>query len=97
MKNLIFPGAVACLMLSSCAIKEPPAGADILTESARSKIPGAWSGKHRSGEVVPNWIRTFDDPELTRIVEDAITRNPDLAAAAARVEASRYAIKIAAA
>ena len=45
---------------------------------------------------MPNWIRTFGDPELTALVEDAVTRNPDLAAAAARVEASRYAIKIAA-
>lgn len=97
MKYLILPGALACLMLASCAIKEPPAGADILTDTARSKIPGKWSGSHRGGEVVPNWIRTFGDPELTSIVEDAVTRNPDLAAAAARVEASRYATKIAAA
>ncbi|MEA3210854.1 MAG: outer membrane protein multidrug efflux system [Chthoniobacter sp.] len=97
MKYLILPGAIACLMLASCALLEPPTGGDILTESAREKIPGRWSGNHRSGEVVPNWIRTFGDPELTRLVEDAVTRNPDLVAAAARVEASRAAIKIAAA
>ncbi len=97
MKHPILPRAVVCLTLASCALKEPPAGADILTDRARSKIPGAWSGSHRGGDVVPNWIRTFGDPELTRLVEDAVTRNPDLAAAAARVEASRYAIKIAAA
>jgi NodT family efflux transporter outer membrane factor (OMF) lipoprotein len=47
--------------------------------------------------VVPNWIRTFGDPELTALVADAVERNPDLTAAAARVEASRAAVRIAAA
>jgi NodT family efflux transporter outer membrane factor (OMF) lipoprotein len=94
--RLLFATA-PCLVLASCAIKEPPTGEDILTDGARSKIPGQWSGHHRSGEVVPNWIRSFGDPELTRIVEDAVTRNPDLAAAAARVEASRAAVRVSAA
>jgi NodT family efflux transporter outer membrane factor (OMF) lipoprotein len=97
MKTPILTGTVACLMLTGCAIKDPPAGADILTDTARSKIPGEWSAGHRHGEVVPAWIRTFNDPELTRLVEDAVTRNPDLAAAAARVDASRAAVRVAAA
>jgi multidrug efflux system outer membrane protein len=97
MKNLILPGVLAGLALAGCALKEPPAGADILTESARAKIPGKWSGSHRGGAVAPNWIRSFGDPALTHIVEDAVTRNPDLAAAAARVEASRAAVRVASA
>jgi multidrug efflux system outer membrane protein len=84
------------LTLASCAIKWPPFGANIMPESARAQIPGAWSGAHRSGAVVPNWIRTFGDPELTALVADAVERNPDLKAAAARVEASRAAVRIAA-
>src|SRR6188474_2861995 len=90
------PGALACLTLASCAIKDPPMGADIMPNSARAQIPGKWAGSHRRGEVVPNWIRTFGDPELTALVEDAVTRNPDLRAAAARVEASRHAVRVAA-
>jgi NodT family efflux transporter outer membrane factor (OMF) lipoprotein len=97
MKNPILLCAAACFALASCAIKDPPAGADILVDRARAKIPGHWSAPHRRGDVVPNWIRTFGDPELTRLVEDAVTRNPDLAAAAARVEASRAAVRVAAA
>ena len=77
--------------------KLPPFGAAIMPESARAKIPGSWAGPHRSGPVVPGWIRTFGDPELTALVEDAVARNPDLRAAAARVEASRYAVRVAAA
>lgn len=89
-------GPALCLGLTSCAIKNPPTGADIAPESVRAKIPGKWSGPHRSGEVVPNWIRSFGDPQLTALVHDAVERNPDLQAAAARVEASRYAVKVAA-
>src|ERR1700752_1616321 len=91
-------GAMGCLLLAGCALKIPPFGADIITEAGADpgKIPGRGSGPHRRGPVVPGWIRTFHDPELTRLVEDAVTRNPDLRAAAARVEASRYAVRVAA-
>jgi len=89
-------GAVGCLLLAGCALKIPPFGADIMPESARDQIPGSWSGAHRRGVVVPGWIRTFGDPELTALVEDAIERNPDLKAAFARVEASRAAVRVAA-
>src|SRR5262249_29327891 len=65
-------------------------------ESDRGEIPGRWAGPHRSGTVVPNWILAFGDTELTALVTDAVERNPDLKAAAARVEASRAAVRIAA-
>jgi outer membrane protein, multidrug efflux system len=97
MNSRVVLGAVACLSLASCAIKQPPLGEDIMPESARSQIPGRWSAPHRGGSVVPNWVRAFGDPELTALVTDAVERNPDLKAAAARVEASRAAVRIAAA
>src|SRR5215211_5462554 len=96
MKTQILLGTAASLMLAGCALKNPPFGADIMPESARVKIPGGWAGAHRSGAVVPNWILSFHDPELTALVADAVERNPDLKAAAARVEASRAAVRIAA-
>src|SRR4029453_5684205 len=96
MKSRVLLGAAACFALASCAIKRPPFGADIMPESARSKIPGSWAGPHRRGRVVRNWIRTFHDSGLTALVADAVERNPDLKAAAARVEASRAAVRIAA-
>ncbi len=97
MNTRTFLSVAACLALAGCALHQPPSGANILTDAARAQIPGQWSGGHRRGGVLPNWISTFDDPELTRIVEEAIVRNPDLRAAAARVEASRYAVRVAAA
>lgn len=92
-----FPLPFLCLALAGCGVTQPPTGGGILTEYARSQIPGEWSASHASGSVAPGWIRSFGDPTLTRIVEDAIVRNPDLKAAAARVEASRAAVRIAAA
>src|SRR4029077_4612559 len=96
MNSRVLLGAVACLALAGCAIKHPPFGAGIMPESTRAKIPGSWAGPHRTGAVVPNWVRAFRDPEVTALVADAVGRNPDLKAAAARVEASRAAVRIAA-
>lgn len=97
MNKHILLAAVACLSLGGCAIKDPPAGANIMPETTSGQIPAQWAGSHRGGEVVPNWIQTFNDPDLTALVADAVERNPDLRAAAANVEASRHAIKVAAA
>lgn len=95
-KIRILFGAAGSLILAGCALKIPPFGADILTKAAQNQIPGSWRGNHHGGAVVPGWIQTFGDPELTRIVEEAILYNPDLKAAAARVEASRAAVRVAA-
>ena len=96
MRSILFVATAGGFALTGCALKTPPSGASIMPDSARQQIPEAWSGPHRSGVVAPNWIRTFGDPELTALVEDAIARNPDLQAAAAHVEASRAAVRIAA-
>src|SRR6266850_6288942 len=95
LKTFLF-GAAGCVLLTGCALKIPPFGSDILPGPARDEIPGQWSGPHRRGPVVPNWISSFGDPELTALVTEAIERNPDLRAAAARVEASRAAVRVAA-
>src|SRR5215813_15558728 len=97
MKSRVLLGTTACLTLAGCAIRQAPVGEEIMPESARRQIPSHWAGPHRGGTVVPNWILTFHDPELTALVTDAVERNPDLKAAAARVEASRAAVRIAAA
>ena len=93
---IVLVAVASSLLFAGCVLKNPPFGADIMPESARAQIPGHWAGPHRSGTVVPNWILTFHDPELTALVADAVERNPDLKAAAARVEASRAAVRIAA-
>src|SRR6201982_4233885 len=81
MNSRVLLWAAACLTLAGCAIRQAPVGEEIMPESARAQIPGHWAGPHRRGTVVPNWILSFHDPELTALVADAVERNPDLKAA----------------
>jgi NodT family efflux transporter outer membrane factor (OMF) lipoprotein len=89
--------SVACFGLLGCTIKPAPKGAEILTDAAKAEIPSTWQASNNSGPLVPGWIRSFDDSTLTRIVEDALIRNPDLKSAYALVEASQAAVRVTAA
>jgi NodT family efflux transporter outer membrane factor (OMF) lipoprotein len=77
-------GLVAFLMLplTGClSLKEPakPAlGSGVAPESWRTPTP--------SEAVLDNWLATFGDAELTALAAEALTNNPDLAAAAARLD-----------
>ncbi|MDK2955436.1 MAG: outer membrane protein multidrug efflux system [Desulfovibrionales bacterium] len=47
----------------------------------------AWSGSAgEAGEIQDNWIEDFRDPELEQLVREAVSANPSLQAASARVE-----------
>ena len=82
-------------MLASCA-KAGARWCGHHAERTRAKIPGSWAGTHRSGESGARLDPQFWRPELNALVADAVERNPDLKAAAARVEASRAAVRVAA-
>lgn len=81
--------------VAGCQVGTPPAGKDILPPDAQAKITDQWSGGHGQGAVVPGWISTFGDARLKDIAETAIEVNPDLRAAAARVEAAQAAVRVA--
>jgi outer membrane protein, multidrug efflux system len=83
---LFLPAAFA---LSSCML-----GPDFQT-------PGASGGtKWKEGAATPaarlpdNWWRLFNDRELTRLVDRALTANNDLAAAKARVDTARALVGV---
>mgnify|MGYP001161043938 CR=1 FL=1 len=49
----------------------------------------AWqSGSVIEGKPLKSWWSTFDDPGLSRVVEQTLQQNHDVRAAAARVEAA---------
>ena len=65
------------------------------------KLPDASGGTHwketraTSGTRLPDtWWRLFNDPELTRLVDRALSANNDLAAAKARVETARALVGV---
>lgn len=47
--------------------------------------PSAWQSPGGNLPVLPEWWKAFDDPVLTRVVEQALSQNTDLRLAGARV------------
>jgi len=77
--------------LSSCALHPPPPHPDIVAKGLSSTaIPSGWTPASTTGQDVANdWLKTFNDPGLEAIVDEAIAHNTDLRKAAADVEIAR--------
>lgn len=79
---------VACLLatlLAACAGRRPeaPLNATVIP-------PAAWRDGNAGGvETTAAWWQGFRDPVLTKVVENALANNVDIAIAAARVEEAR--------
>ncbi len=54
-------------------------------------IPQAWqaSGQRDSRKISTGWLRDFDDPQLPKLIDEAMANNPNLLATAQRLEAAR--------
>ncbi len=82
---------------------DPPPGPDgaeeaLDTPGGRSvEVPGAWDAAETApASATPDpWWRTFDDPTLSRLIEESLAGSFDLAAVAARVEAAEARARIA--
>jgi len=60
-------------------------------------VPASWHGsspfveaKPADAELRPDWWKLYDDPVLTKLIEQALAANPDLQAAAERFVQARY-------
>ncbi len=88
--------ALASLVLGACAVSPPPSR-EAIQRDALGAMPldRAWKAASRSSQelVQDNWLRSFNDPALDALVQEALANNPDLRVAAARVEqAGQYLI-----
>jgi NodT family efflux transporter outer membrane factor (OMF) lipoprotein len=83
------PPALALASLLSPACQGPAAPPDVKervampTREEFRNAPGAAAARD-SGKVSDNWIATFSDSRLNALVQEAESKNPDLAIAAAR-------------
>lgn len=86
MRRLKSLGAAGALALSACTV-----GPDY--HAPEPAVPPAYVGASAAGEAVDpaRWWTVFGDAELTRLVERALTGNPDIAIAASRVRQARLA------
>src|SRR5262249_40432210 len=84
-------GIVAIMLLAGCAGSRPavPLGASVVA-------PAVWrTSADEVGAIDAQWWRSFDDPQLTHLVEDALAANPDIAIAATRVAEARAQYRLA--
>ena len=91
MKGRYLTLAGAATLLSGCmpADVRPPASAAVIA-------PTGWrDGATAAGAIAPDWWRAFSDPVLDRLIEDALSRNTDILAAAARVQEAQADIRTA--
>ena len=95
MRTLV-PLAIAAL-LTACVADPPPA-----EQVRRQALPNvgfdraAWAAGGASGEAVQqDWLRTFNDPQLDALVQEALAHNPDMRITAARVEQAAQSLIIA--
>jgi hypothetical protein len=91
--NIRTLSTAAYFALAGCSLKIRPLAAHHARIGARRFLE--MGGLHRSGDVVPNFVPS-GIPNSPRSCGRG-RAEPDLRAAAARVEASRYAVKVAAA
>ena len=88
--------AAAAVGLPGCALKTPPSPQELAeTELAHAPRPPGWKAGGRSEPVTPGWLRSFDDPRLPPLAEEALAYNADLRIAAARVEVAAASLKAA--
>lgn len=58
--------------------------------------PAEWTGTEQTPRRIPDdWVGTFSDPVLSKVVKTALSNNYDLKTAAARVDAARAEARIA--
>ncbi|MEQ1800892.1 MAG: TolC family protein [Gammaproteobacteria bacterium] len=80
--------ALAATLPAGCALKSPPERADVQAQALPGvRAPDAWqAGGAAAGAVEDAWLTAFDDARLNELITEALANNPDLLAAAARVE-----------
>jgi len=82
---------------SGCVVLQPPSPAEEFKQALpQTQVPGKWTGGPTlAGPVGDGWLALFQDPELDRLVAEAMVYNTDLKIAAARVEAAEASARAA--
>ena len=77
--------AASVVAFAGCAVPPPPDGEDLRSQALpATHVPEQWSqGAAWKGDVVDGWLALFADPELDKLVAEAMAYNADLRAAGA--------------
>ena len=84
------PIAIAAGLLTGCAAapshEATEADVDDAVQSESPATPEQWGTESGTGAVQVGWIDTFNDPALTKLIEEAQANNRNLAVAATNVD-----------
>lgn len=83
------PLLAALLWLAACTQSA------IKPETSDLELPGSWQRDGAAGSVDLNWLETFDDPQLTALVTEAVSNNYLLEQERARLAQAEQAVIVA--
>jgi len=81
---------IAPLALSACTTT--PVSQDEIDAATQAQVPsspGRWTTQVTANDMQVNWIKSFNDPTLIKLVQEAQVNNKNLQASAASVERAR--------
>lgn len=89
--------AAAAAALAGCALVKTPDARELKGMALpNTQLPGQWAaGATAPGPVANGWLSDFHDPQLEKLIAEAMAYNPDLQVAAARVEAAEASARAA--
>ena len=83
----LFAATAGCANLKTSPVASP----------VPAKLPTAWATTAPAGAVQDRWLAAFGDSQLTNLVAEALTNNPDLAVTAAKLDESLASARVSAA
>jgi outer membrane protein, multidrug efflux system len=93
--------ALCCMLLAACAVKPAPSLQEMTKALPETtKIPEQWKAPlpGDGGKVADGWLKSFGDPRLEALAQEAVQNNPSLKAAATQIQmAAGYATQASAA
>ena len=77
----------ATLLLVACGAKDTPRDADLTAGALPGAVPTTgFVSEAEAGAVADGWLKSFNDPQLEKLVAEAIVGNRDLAVMKARLD-----------
>ncbi len=83
-------------LATGCAVLPEPTASEVQAQAlGKVVVPPNWSAEASAAQVEEGWLASFNDPELSALVYEALQNNPDLWVASARLEAANAQVDIA--
>ncbi|WP_321884707.1 TolC family protein [Paraburkholderia bannensis] len=82
-------------LLTACSIGNPPTAPDLALHAMGTQGEHRqWANPAVAGDPVDDWLASFGDAELNRLVREAMTHNGDLSIAAIRVQQAEALVAV---